>query len=131
MDVHMPILAYDSHHFFPGKQMMWFNSSMVGELITSMKLVPVNISAVQGKVVGAEHLAVTNVAAAIHAVDFNGTHGGIRALHLHFNNQIYLINEKQWAEISQKILMDVKAKLENAKEIGFEEGIILGSIFGG
>jgi hypothetical protein len=131
MMIQIPIQGYDFHHFFPGKQMLWFNSKMVGELIASMKLVPAQVNVIRGGVAagGVEQMAVGH--AAIGAVAYNGTHGGIRALHLHFNDQIYLLTEKQWGEISQKILANVKAKLNNVKEISFEEGVILASMFEG
>ena len=131
MTIQIPI-QYDFHHFFPGKQMLWFNSKMVADLVTSMKLVPAQVNVVAGglKVAGgAEHMA--GAPAALNAVAYDGSHGGIRALHLHFNNQIYILTDKQWAEISQKILADVKAKLSNVKEISFEEGVILASMFEG
>jgi hypothetical protein len=121
--IRMPVQqVYIPHQYFPGKQMLWFNSAMVGELIAAMKLVPANVTATQG-MVGGEKMA-----AAMGAIDLNGTHGGIRAMHLHYDNKIYMLNDKQWAEISTKILVDVKAKLENVKEIGFEEGVTLGSM---
>ena len=131
MTIQIPI-QYDFHHFFPGKQLLWFNSKMVGELVASMKLVPAQVNVVAGglRAAGAEHMAGA-APTALSAVAYDGTHGGIRALHLHFNNQIYILTDKQWADISQKILTDVKAKLSNVKEISFEEGVILASMFEG
>ena len=130
MTIQIP-LAYDFHHFFPGKQMLWFNSKMVGDLVTSMKLVPAQVNIVAGglKAGGVEHMA--GGPTALSAVAYDGSHGGIRALHLHFNNNIYILTDKQWADISQKILADVKAKMNNIKEISFEEGVILASMFEG
>ena len=121
----LPIKAvYDPHHIFPGKQLLWFNSAMVREIIESMKLVPVELVATPETEV---RVRVPNEISAMGVGPWNG---GMKALHLHFEDKLYLIDEKQWAEISVRILADVKAKLANVKEVGFEEGVLLGSMFG-
>jgi hypothetical protein len=54
--------------------------------------------------------------------------GGITPAHLHFDNKIYVLNDEQWATFSAGIVAEVKAKLENVKEVSFEAGVLLGSV---
>lgn len=49
--------------------------------------------------------------------------GGIRIPHLHFKGDIYLLNEKQWAEFSGKVVKDFQAKLSKANTVSFEQVI--------
>ena len=117
--IHLPYeAAYGHLHIFPGKVLHWFNSKMVGEIITSMKLTPMRIQAIpmEEKTAGPK-------------VTLELINGGMKALHLHYENQIYLVNEKQWAEISTRIVADVKAKLTDVHQVGFEEGVMLASMF--
>ncbi len=119
--IQMPLeTVYNPFHIFPGKQLHWFNSAMVHEIIETMKLTPVNLVATP---------ELNREMAEIKAIGVGPWNGGMKALHLHFEDKVYLLNEKQWAEISGRILEDVKAKLANVKEISFQEGVMLGSMF--
>jgi hypothetical protein len=57
-----------------------------------------------------------------------GIRGGIRVAHLHFHDQIYMLNDEQWAMFSANIIADVKAKLAEVKEVSFQDGILLGNL---
>lgn len=56
-----------------------------------------------------------------------GIRGGNKA-HLHYDGKIYPLDNKQWADFSHQIIEDVKTKLGKVKEVGFEEGMLLGSM---
>lgn len=47
--------------------------------------------------------------------------GGIRGPHIHFGGDIYLLNDKQWQEFSDRIIKNIQEKLANAKAINFEQ----------
>lgn len=51
--------------------------------------------------------------------------GGIRAAHLHFKNDIYLLNEEQWKSFTTGIMKDFQAKLSKVKTVSFEQAIEL------
>lgn len=52
-------------------------------------------------------------------------HGGIQDLHLHINNDIYLMNKEQWAKYSKLIIANARAKLSKVNKISFEEGVMI------
>jgi hypothetical protein len=57
-----------------------------------------------------------------------GIRGGIRVPHLHLNDNIYLLDEKQWATLSKEIVADVSAKLSKVNEISFDNAMMISSI---
>jgi hypothetical protein len=58
---------------------------------------------------------------------FRGT-PGIPVFHLHYKGEIYLLDKAQWGEFSKMIIADSKANIENAKELSFEEGMLVGNM---
>lgn len=56
-----------------------------------------------------------------------GIRGGIRVPHLHFNDKIYMLNDKQWAQFSGGIITDGKTRLAKTKKVSFEQGMLLAS----
>lgn len=45
--------------------------------------------------------------------------GGMKAPHLHYNGEIYLLNKKQWSEFSNEILKEFSKKLAETKTVSF------------
>jgi hypothetical protein len=93
------------------------NRRLIGDFIRSNQIKPVTIAPVSSRA-GAPARALLDL----------GIRGGIRVPHLHFNNKIYLLDNKQWSQFSKGIIADSKARLANVKEVGFEEGMLLGSV---
>jgi hypothetical protein len=91
------------------------NQRRIGEFIKANAIKPTTI----GPVAAREALSEKAL------IDL-GIRGGIRVAHLHFDDRIYMLNEEQWAKFSGSIIADAKAKLEKAKTVGFEEGMMLG-----
>lgn len=57
--------------------------------------------------------------------------GGMKALHIHFNGDTYLLTQEQWREFSGRMVMDFKQKLTDAKSIGFDQMLGLGEAMSG
>lgn len=57
--------------------------------------------------------------------------GGVMEEHVHVDDKIYLLNEKQWAELRDMIIADCKAKLAKPNRIGFAEAMLLESVLEG
>jgi hypothetical protein len=49
-------------------------------------------------------------------IDFD-IRGGMKAPHIHLDGKIYLLNERQWAEFSTKVIVDFQERLDKAKSI--------------
>lgn len=47
--------------------------------------------------------------------------GGIRVPHLHFNGDVYMLNDKQWGDFSGKVLTNLKEKLNSSNTISVEK----------
>jgi hypothetical protein len=47
--------------------------------------------------------------------------GGIRAPHLHYNGEIYLLNKEQWNEFSGGIIKEFSKKLAETKNVSFNQ----------
>lgn len=47
--------------------------------------------------------------------------GGIRIAHLHFRNEIYLLDAAQWRAFSGKVLAEFSAKLSKASAVSFDQ----------
>jgi hypothetical protein len=94
------------------------NAKQIGEFIQVNNLRPATIGNISAPGVQAERI-----------MDL-GIRGGIRVAHLHFENRIYLLDNKQWAKFSDSIIADCKSKLANAKAVTFDEGMLLGSLLG-
>jgi len=56
-----------------------------------------------------------------------GIKGGNR-IHLHFNENIYLLTDQQWSQFSAKIVDTCKAKLAGMKTIDFATTVVLASV---
>jgi hypothetical protein len=45
--------------------------------------------------------------------------GGIKIPHLHFQGDIYILNDKQWKEISTEVINGLRKKIADAKSVNF------------
>jgi hypothetical protein len=48
-------------------------------------------------------------------------HGGMRTPHIHFKNDIYILNEKQWKNFSESVLKNFRSTLEKVNTVNFEQ----------
>jgi len=98
------------------------NKKIIAEFIQANKLTPVGISAHAAS----EHMATG--ATSVRILKDLDIRGGIRVQHLHFDDHIYLLDEKQWAALSKEIVASFKAKLAKVGQISFEEAMLLASM---
>jgi hypothetical protein len=56
-----------------------------------------------------------------------GIRGGMMAAHVHFGDDVYLLNAEQWTAFSAKVLRTSKAALASAKTVSFEAAMNLQS----
>ena len=107
------------------------NVTLIGDFIRSLQITPsqvtINAGMLETPKTTVAHVA-PEVALTSKAVIDLGIRGGIRVAHLHFNDKIYLLNEKQWAEFSHGVIADCKAKLEIVGQIDFQEAIVLANV---
>jgi hypothetical protein len=90
------------------------NADIVKQFINSAKLNPVMVSsAVQGRSAKAKGASLSRL------LDL-GIAGGIRLAHLHFENEVYLLDQEQWAKFSTKVMKVSKTALTSAKTISFD-----------
>jgi len=52
-------------------------------------------------------------------------YGGIRVPHLHYKDEIYLLDRDQWNTFSNSILSEVAKKIEQSSKVGFDQLIIM------
>ncbi len=93
------------------------NKVAIGEFIRANKLAPATVA-------GQKAVAAT---AASTLFDL-GIRGGIRVPHLHFDDNIYLLDDKQWTTLSKGIVADFSTKLSKAKSISFDDAMVIGSM---
>ena len=54
-------------------------------------------------------------------------YGGRRIAHLHYGNKVYVLNEKQWAYFSGRVIKGFQKRLETVRNVGFEQIMTLSS----
>ena len=59
-----------------------------------------------------------------------GRCGGIRVPHVHYEENVYLLTDKQWNAFSQKVIKNFQDKLSNAKGVNFEQLMKLSEAMG-
>lgn len=47
--------------------------------------------------------------------------GGIRAAHLHYKGEVYMLTNKQWNDFSNRMVGELRERLSNARDIGFQQ----------
>jgi hypothetical protein len=118
----------------------------IGQLITKEKLTPINSrlvttpNQVNLALAGAASAATTATAtmtrdvgktkAISSATEWFDIRGGMKALHVHYNGEIYLLNEAQWKRFTTMVIDDFKAKLETAKVVGFDTTLDIAETIG-
>lgn len=55
------------------------------------------------------------------AIIWDPTRGGMRMPHLHYEGEIYILNEKQWASFSKMAMKSLTNKLAKVQKVGFED----------
>jgi hypothetical protein len=50
-----------------------------------------------------------------------GLAGGIRFPHLHYAGQFYVLNERQWADFTKKVMSSVSEKLNKSQKVSFDQ----------
>ena len=121
-DGSMVTSAYEWVSPIGGNWTFWATyQNQVAELVRAQKLTPVTIGALPVKGPAAPAVSERML------IDF-GIRGGIRAPHLHLDGSIYLLNDQQWAGFSKGIIDTFTAALKNAKTVGFEQAIVMGSL---
>jgi len=45
--------------------------------------------------------------------------GGMKAAHLHYGGELYMLNKRQWSDFSSQILKEFNEKLAGAKAVSF------------
>ncbi len=51
--------------------------------------------------------------------------GGIRVPHLHFDTDIFLLDESQWKDFSAKMMKEFQAKLSRVNAVSFEQAMAI------
>ncbi|MCP5107631.1 MAG: hypothetical protein GY950_29860 [bacterium] len=47
--------------------------------------------------------------------------GGLRIPHMHYKDEIYLVDAKQWKDFSAKVISGLKDKLNKARSVSFDQ----------
>lgn len=107
-----------------GNRIFWKNmASNVSEFIRANQLKPVRIGPVGVSVQRAPAKAQGDIAEFLDL----GIRGGMKVAHVHYGNNIYLLDDKQWAKFSGKIVRNALSKLERVNEVSFDQAVMLGS----
>jgi hypothetical protein len=115
---------------FPGipPEILINHSSLIQEIIKSNKLTPVSqVEAVSTRIMSPQALparAARQAAPALalnDAVDWWWKYGGMKAAHLHYGEDVYILNESQWQSFASGVMKDISARLQRAKSISFEQ----------
>jgi len=51
--------------------------------------------------------------------------GGIRLAHVHFKDEIYILNDEQWKDFTTSVIKDFQARLARAKTVDLQKVIEL------
>lgn len=50
-------------------------------------------------------------------------YGGIRVAHLHYNGDVYLLNNEQWRAFSKSLIKVMATQIEHANTVSFENAL--------
>lgn len=109
----------------------------IGSFIEKNKIAPMSAEAAQSLIIGeigggmAAPSATAMKSASSSPLERIWWHGGMRAPHLHWKNNIYVLNDEQWAEFTQPILEKFAKKLASTRSIGFRDMTDVTSIMNG
>lgn len=109
-----------------GNWIFWLrNEKLIGDLIQANGLNPVTISNAPAMTDMIKMPAAMPERSTLMDI---GIRGGIRAPHLHFQDAIYMLDNRQWARFSKEIVNNFKTALNQSKAISFEQAVVLGSM---
>lgn len=57
--------------------------------------------------------------------------GGIKGPHIHFQEDVYILNDRQWRVFSNKIIKDIQSRIATANSINFSQLVELSEATGG
>lgn len=105
---------------------LWLqHGRIVEKFITEQKLKPVDqkflvtkLEVLAGQPAQAIATATATAKARLNPIDIRG---GIRIAHLHFRNDVYLLDAAQWKAFSGKVLEQFSAKLSQASTVSFDQ----------
>ena len=105
---------------------LWLqHGRIVEKFITEQKLKPVDqkflvtkLEVLAGQPAQAIATATATAKARLNPIDIRG---GIRIAHLHFRNDVYLLDAAQWKAFSGKVLGEFSAKLSKASTVSFDQ----------
>ena len=105
---------------------LWLqHGHIVEKFIKEAKLTPVDqkflvtkLEVLAGQPAQAVATATATARAMLRPIDIRG---GIRIAHLHFRNDIYLLDAVQWKAFSGKVLGEFSAKLSKASTVSFDQ----------
>lgn len=97
-----------------GRRDFWLtNVEHVGNFIKKNKIQPIAHESMEMRA------AVPEIAVDKSLIQWWWKAGGIRAAHLHFNGNIYLLNANQWNAFSSTIVKEFSKKLSEAGTINY------------
>ena len=105
---------------------LWLqHGRIVEKFITEQKLKPVDqkflvtkLEVLAGQPAQAIATATATAKARLNPIDIRG---GIRIAHLHFRNDVYLLDAAQWKAFSGNVLEQFSAKLSQASTVSFDQ----------
>jgi len=105
---------------------LWLqHSHIVERFIKEAKLTPVDqkflvtkLEVLAGQAPQAVATATATARGKLLPIDIRG---GIRIAHLHFRNDVYLLDAVQWKAFSGKVLGEFSAKLSKASTVSFDQ----------
>jgi hypothetical protein len=115
---------------FPGipPEILINYASLIQEIIKTNRITPVSkIPAVSGVMERPQQMATrlaktTTLSQPLSdSIDWWWKYGGIRAAHLHFGDDVYMLDETQWQTFSTGVLKDFAKKLNRVKGISFNQ----------
>jgi len=112
---------------------IWISKiDIIEKLIKQNKLKPLDMIHYPVMDPGAEMAAPTTAAKSAKKLVFDPRPfpGGLRQPHIHFGTDIYILNRKQWQDFSSKVMADLRANLEAAGTVGFEQLVEMEEIVG-
>ena len=112
------LLRWDLVHGEPAE--IWrVSERQVREFVKANNLSSISSEARRSVVRGPA--AKTSHERAIAIEEIRDTEGGMRSPHLHCRGETYLLDTKQWRELSGGIISDFRKKLAKSKTVNFEQ----------
>ncbi len=110
----LPVI--DKRWWWGGPRDLWLkNAEAIKDIITNSEPIPVETAHAQMLTIQ----SATETKLIPHRVPFPG---GLRIPHLHFEGKVYAVKETTWREFSNKVIVDLQKRLDEAKNkaISFE-----------